>query len=129
MISMHDRASLEAAPTLPLEARLRPILLARIQHYAAHGLLDLTHLLVVQQGDTVADLIEEVGFSLLLNPLDGARFGSADFHPWWDGLQRHDGWFELIVTVGNSGFAFVLFIQDAPGVDPDLLALCRSFTA
>jgi hypothetical protein len=128
MISLCDRASLKAAPTLPLDKQLRPLLLDRIRHYARRGLLDLTHLVVVQPGDTQADLIEEVGFTPLLNPLDGARLGSPDFHPWWDGLQRHpSGWFELIVTVGNSGFAFVLFIQDAPGADPDLLALCRTF--
>jgi hypothetical protein len=30
----------------------------------------------------------------------------------------------MIVTVGNTGFAYILLIQDANGADPDLLAMC-----
>jgi hypothetical protein len=129
MIAFSDRASLEAAPTLPLDEQLRPLLLNRIRHYATQGLLDLTHLVVVQPGDTEEDIVAEIGLSPLVNSLDGARYGSPNFQPWHDWLQRHDGFFELVVTVGNSGFAFVLLIQDAPGADPDLIALCRTFAA
>jgi hypothetical protein len=129
MISLHDRASLEAASHLQLDERLRPILLDRIKHYETENLLYLTHLLIIWPGDTEQDIAAETGLSPLVNPLDGSRYGSPAFQPWWDWLQRHDGWFELIVTSGNSGFAFVLFIQDAPGADPDLIALCRTFAA
>jgi len=58
---------------------------------------------------------------------DGARFGSTDFRPHHDWLEDHGGWFELIFTVGNSGFAFVLFVEAADGADPELLALCRTY--
>ncbi len=44
----------------------------------------------------------------------------------FDYIEDHGGWFELIVTVGNDGFAFVLFVRDCEGVDPELLAMCRA---
>ena len=31
------------------------------------------------------------------------------------------------MTVGNDGFAFVLFVRDRDGVDPELLAMCRAY--
>jgi hypothetical protein len=98
--------------------------------YRKAGLLDLTHILVIEPGDTEQAIVDAIGFSPLVSPLDGWRYGSNNFHPYWDGpVWRHDGWFELIVTVGNDGFAFILLIADEPGMLPELLDLCREFAA
>jgi hypothetical protein len=43
-------------------------------------------------------------------------------------LKDHIGWFELVFVIGNDGFAYVLFVQDTDGVEPNLLTLCRSLT-
>ncbi len=127
MISLIDGASIADASTLPLEPRLAALIAARIAKLdTPYGNLgDLTHILVIEPGDTEANIVEAVGLSPLVNPIDGVRFGDAGFQPWWDWLQRHDGWFELVVCVGDSGFAFVLFI--AEDADPELLTLCRTF--
>ena len=132
MLSFYDRATIEGALALSLDSQLHNLLASRIANLTARGfddLIDMTHFLVIEAGDTQADIELEVGFSPLVNATDGTRFGSIDFHPSWDWLQYHDGWFELIVTVGNSGFAFVLLIQDVEGVDPELLKLCRTHCA
>lgn len=129
MMSFDSRAAIARALTLPLEPRLCTLFHARIADLATpYGdLADLTHFLIVEPGDTDAQIVDAVGFSPLADPVDGARFGDAGFHPWWDLLRRHDGWFELVVCVGDSGFAFVLFIADTDGVDPRLRDLCRTF--
>ncbi|RYE48118.1 MAG: hypothetical protein EOP21_05680 [Hyphomicrobiales bacterium] len=100
----------------------------RISHIACqtYELGDHTNLLVVEVGDSEADLIDEIGLSPLVNPLDGARYGSPAFNPWWDGLEDQGGWYVCTITVGNSGFAYELLIQDAPGADPELLSLCHA---
>ncbi len=128
MLSFDDGASIAGASLLVLEPRLAALISARAAALATpYGdLADLTHILVVEAGDTEAQIVEAVDFSPMANPIDGARFGDAGFQPWWDWLQRHDGWFELIVCVGDSGFAFVLFVADAEGVDRRLLDLCRT---
>ena len=127
MISLPDRAAIEAAVNGSMPVEVRDILARRIAGLTSpHGdLTDLTHFLVVEAGDTEAAIVAEIGFSPLVNAIDGARFGSPDFHPSWDWLRDVGGWFELIMTVGNSGFAFVLLIEDRDGTDPELLRMCR----
>ncbi|MDH7973531.1 hypothetical protein QH494_15175 [Sphingomonas sp. AR_OL41] len=111
--------------TLDLDPQLRVLLAARIAALVTvdYDLTDDTEYLIVDPGDTEADIIRHVGFSPLVEPIDGARFGSAGFHPFWDWLGGHAGWYEMIVTFG-SAFAYVLFISDADGVDSDLLSMC-----
>jgi hypothetical protein len=128
MLSLHDAATITAAPnSASIDPTLKQLLADRIHDWTATDLLDLTHLLIVQAGDTEAAVIAEVAFSPSVNPLDGRRFGSKGFEPGWDWLERHDGWFEMIVTVGNDGFAFVLFIQDSDGIEPQLRQLCEAY--
>jgi hypothetical protein len=127
MISLDTAAAIAAAPTnTSLDPVLRRLLADRVRDWGATGLLNLTHVLIVQAGDIEQDIVSEIGFSPLVNPIDERRFGSSDFQPHHDWLERHDGWFELIFTVSNSGFAFVIFVADIEGVDPQLLGLCRS---
>ena len=127
MLSLHDRESICHAQKLLQHRTLHDLLISRAKHCCDEGLLDLTHFLIVEQGDDEGDIRDEIGLSPLDNPLDGSRFGSATFQPYWEDLQTHPGWFEMIIAVGNSGFAFALFIQDADGVDPSLLSLCRTY--
>lgn len=81
---------------------------------------DLTHILVIEPGDEEGDIIDAIGFSPLVSRIDGIHL-----QPDWDWIDRHEGWWEPVYTVSNDGFAFILFVQDAPGVLSDLLDLCR----
>ena len=128
MLSFNNAAAIAAAPsTASIDPTLRQLLADRVHDWTATDLLELTHVLIVQAGNTEEDILDAVAFSPLINSLNDQRFGSKGFTPAWDWLERHDGWFELIATVGDSGFAFVLFIEDAEGVDPELRALCHAY--
>lgn len=125
MLSLHDPASREEALRLPLAPTLRHIITSHLQRAEENGLLDMTHIVVIQPGDTERAIVEELGWSPLVDPLSGARFGTAGFTAYWDWLREADGWFEIIVTIGDAGFAAILLIEDAQGLLPDLLTLCR----
>ena len=127
MLYLYDRATMAHALTLDLDPRLHRLLTARI---AALGedLIDWTEYLVVEPGDTEADIVRHVGFSPLVEPFDGIRFGQPGFHPHWDWLARHDGWFEFIQTFGST-FAYVLFIEEREGGLPELRAMCARYAA
>jgi hypothetical protein len=124
MLHLYDRATMRTALNANLDPQLQKLLNDRI---AALGedLIDWTEYLVIEPDDTEADIVCQIGFSPLVEAIDGARFGGPGFQPCWDWIGRHDGWFELIVTFGST-FAYVLFVQDVDGVLPDLLALCRA---
>ena len=124
MIAIHDRADMAQGLALELDTQLRAILTDSITALT-EDLIDATSIIVVQPGDTEADLIREAGFSPLVEPFDGARFGTPGFHPWWDWLQDHGGVFEMIVTFGGT-YACTLLIRDADGTLPELLDLCRA---
>ena len=129
MLSLHDRASMAAAMGQPIEPALRTLLEARLDQAAEADLVDLTHILVIQPGDTEEQIRAEIGFSPFVEPLDGVRFGTAGFYPHWAWLQDLGGWYEMIVTVGDSGFAFILLIEKAVGVLPELLSMCAHYAA
>lgn len=119
---IYDLASLDRALALELDPVLRSLFDARREVVAAGD----TEYLVVEPGDTEADVVRHVGFSPLVNPIDERRFPDPAFVPHWDWLADHGGWFELIQCFG-SRFGYVLLIRDAEGVPPDLLALCRRY--
>ena len=126
MLHLHDRATMAHALTPDLEPQLRALLSARINGLT-EDLIDCTEYLVIEPGDTEADVVRAVGFSPLVEPIEGARFGQPGFHPHWDWLVDLGGWFEMIVTFG-SAHACVLLIQDAGGVPNDLTALAKYYS-
>ena len=128
MLSFDSSPAIAEAPTTAgLDPVLARLLADRVHDWAATDLLGLTHVVVVQAGDTERDILGEVPFSPLLNPLNGSRFGSPDFVPPFDWLSVHGGWAEVIATVSNDGFAFHLFVKMADGADPELMAMIRAY--
>lgn len=125
MLSLPDLAAMENALTLPLRYDIKAMLRKRIDQIIDDGLDDLTHIVVLCSGDTEAMLKAEVLFSPLER--EGVRFGQPGFETYWDGLHDHGGWFELIYCVADSGFAFLLFLEDRDDAGwTDLLQMCRT---
>ena len=111
MITIYNLASIARVR----EPRLRSIIQRRIDELG--DLFSWTEILVVEPGDSEADIIREVGFSPLVEPIDGVRFNSEGFQPFWDYLTDRGGWHELSISFGSS-FAYILFIADVDDVLP-----------
>jgi hypothetical protein len=125
MIIFSDRSELTAALAIPLPAELRSILAEIVAHASETGLLELTYVVILESGDTEHDIAEVIGFSPLTNPIDSIGWKQRGFHPYWACLRLRGGWFELIHTVSNDGFAFILLI----GADGrELARMCEYFT-
>ncbi len=118
MLSLIDPAAMLAAlPTLA------PLPRHRVEDILNSQLADITHVLIIEPDDTEADIVAEIGFSPL--ELERLQFGDSGLEPAWDVLHDHGGWFELAFCVGNSGFAFVLLVEDHEPPTP-LVRLCRT---
>jgi hypothetical protein len=126
MLHLHNQETMAIALTGGLDPKLRRLLTDRIAALA-EDLIDWTEYLVIEPADTEADIIRHIGFTPLVEPIDGKRFGEPGFHEYWDWLVDHDGWFELSVSFGST-FAYVLFIEEADRVPTDLLTLCRRYS-
>lgn len=123
MKTAYDFESFVKALAQPARADLQPLLTEHLRHTLDAGLADITRLLVVEAINSEAELKAAVGFTPLTNPLDGSRFGDGPkYTPWFDGLRDCGGWYEMIICAGNSGFAFILLIEER---DDELGRLCR----
>lgn len=127
MLSIHDPATRQQVLRLDLEPTLRRHIEGHLNRAEASGLLDHTHVLVIESDDTELDIIRELGWSPLLNPLSEARFGTRGFEPYWTHLIDLGGWFELLHPIGDSGFAAILLIEDRESACPELQGMCQHF--
>jgi hypothetical protein len=82
---------------------------------------------IVEPGDIVEDIEEEIGFCILTNLFDDISYPDPDFVPSCEALEDHIGCYEMlfILSDGDDG-AVEIFIPKA-GVDPLLLAICSQF--
>ena len=118
MLDFPDMATLRAALHQPLRADLKALLADRLVDTQRCGLEHLTHILVIEADDREDSIVEAVGFSPLVSRIDGIQN-----QPDWDWLERHGGWWEALYCVGDSGFAFILLIEDAD--QSPFAQLCR----
>lgn len=129
MIQIYDRAAMAHVMTRDLDPRLRALLEQRFASLITPDgdLTNWTEWLILEPGDGEIEIVREIGFSPLIEPIDGARFGGAGFQPFWDHLIRHGDWgFEMIVSFGST-FAYILLIPETDGIDDALLTLCRQY--
>lgn len=128
MLSLPDFAALQNALTLPLDPVLHNLLAQRLADALACGVEQLTHILIVEPGDTEEDFLKQAAFSPFHNPLRDLRYGQTGFQPHWDWCgQPVQGWFEWFTCVGNDGFAFIVLVPDGDGIDLGLRAMLQTF--
>lgn len=118
MMNFPTFADLESAVEKLELSNLKTLLADRLADTIHCGLQDFTHVLVVEAEDSEAQIVEAIGFSPLQTRIDGIRN-----QPDWDWLERHEGWWELLYTVGNDGFAYILLVEDDDR--SPLALLCR----
>lgn len=130
MMHLYDRATIARALTLDLDPQLRGLLTARLASLvtADYDLTDCTEYLILDLGDDESDIVCAAGFSPLVEPIDGIRFGRNGFYPFWDWLIDHGGWFEMTVSFGST-FAYILFIRRNISMPHDLMVLCEEYAS
>ncbi|HEX8580653.1 MAG TPA: hypothetical protein VF655_13800 [Allosphingosinicella sp.] len=125
MLSINDGPSLLRALSTPLDPRLRHLLSQRRDQLGG-SITGHARFVVVQPNDTLTTVEQAFSFSPLQNPIDGSRFGDPDFTPAWEWIEDHGFCFEVVFIFDDSGFAHVLLVEKAEGVDPQLIALCQA---
>ena len=112
--------------------RFSQILAGEPYDYDRHG-----YKVVVEPGDTVEQLEQEIGLPILHGLFDDIPFGDDDFTPCFDVLEEHiyengnnndqHRIFEILIISNDDGFATTVFVPATEGTDSRLLAMCRSF--
>lgn len=119
MIDLPTIDSIKAVLDQPLGDVLRDLLADHLADTIHCGMQDYTYLLVVEADDTEQQIVDAIGFSPLKTRIDNRRNC-----PDWDWCEQYPGWWELLFTVGNDGFAYIILVEDAER--SPLAKLCRS---
>lgn len=126
---LHDVRAIAALP----DVALRQLIERRIQEVeslSAWNGDEMGPFIVVEPGDAVDALEAELGIPVLRGLFDDVPFGDADFSPSFEWAEAHpEGFFELVYLTSDSGYGHDVFIYDLPGVDPTLLAMCRTYAS
>ncbi|MBT3701420.1 MAG: hypothetical protein HOG12_07875 [Alphaproteobacteria bacterium] len=93
-------------------------------------LSDIGEFFVVEPGDTISDIEKASNCCITTDFFEEAHYGSPDFVPSHEWLEHHleQQCFEMVFIMTDDGFFTVLLIPDIPGIDPDLLSLCRTYS-
>ena len=106
--------------------RFAQVLAGEAYDYDRHG-----YMVVVEPGDTVEQLEQEIGLPILHGVFDDIPFGDDDFTPCFDILEEHCNEqhriYEMVFISNDDGFATTVFVPAIEGIPGDLLAMCRSF--
>ena len=134
MLILRDPLAVEQLAPSSMQALLRQrfVELSQDEPYdpRRHGFI-----VVVEVGDSVADVEHATGCRLLSNRYSAVRFGDADFVPDWELLEHHHAsddspaCVEIVFVLSDDGYGVVIVVPLCDGIDPQLLALCRTFTS
>ncbi len=116
MLTITDGGSLARALKLPIDLRLKRLLIERRDQLGG-DIKNIARFLIVQPGDTLHALEAELGFSIS-GDLKGS-FGCE-----W--IADHGTFYEAVWILTDDGFAHVAFITKQGG-DPDLLKFCERY--
>jgi hypothetical protein len=106
--------------------RWSQILAGEPYDYDRHG-----YMVIVEPGDTVEQLEQEIGLPILHGLFDDLPYGNPDFTPCFEILEEHTyeqhRIYEMVIISNDDGFATTVFVPATEGIPGNLLAMCRSF--
>ena len=106
--------------------RWSQILAGEPYDYDRHG-----YMVVVEPGDTVEQLEQEIGLPILHGLFDDVPYGHPDFTPCFDILEEHvyeqRRTYEMVIISNDDGFATTVFVPACQGIPGDLLAMCSAY--
>ena len=85
-----------------------------------------TPIIIVEPGDCLSDIEEEIGFSILTDLFDDICYPDPEFMPSCEVLEDHGGCYEMLFILGDGEEAVEIFIPKV-GVDNELLAMCSQY--
>ena len=78
--------------------------------------------IIIETGDTVEDIENEIGFFVMTNLFDDVRYPDPDFVPSCEAREVQGGCYEMLFILSDGDDAVEIFIPK-DGVDNVLLAL------
>lgn len=109
---LRDYESIAAVRDLHLLALLEKCAASLTADFDEYELSELVTFIVIEPGDSLADIDTALGFPILTHPFEL--------------IADHADWYELVFVVSDDGYGIEVFISKDAGVDPRLLLMCSA---
>jgi hypothetical protein len=109
---------------------IRALLTRRFRELAQEDFAyeELGEFLLIEPGDTAADLEARGRICVTSGPFNAACYGDAGFSPGFECLEEHAGHcFEMVHILNDSGYGVIVIVPDQPDIDEELLRFCREY--
>ena len=112
-----------------VDQELVQLLQSRLAVYAEYEepLRELFKLILVEPGDTLADLDGEFNGAFLINHYSSRRYGDLGFKPAFEVLEEYPGFYAILFCEGDGGFGIEVIVPKSSDIDARLLGLCAQF--
>ena len=100
--------------------------LVKLRHYQLGDEM-FDSLIIVEAGDSISCIEEEIGFPILTNLFDDVRYPDPDFVPCFEALEDQGDFYEMLFILSDGDDGTVELFIPKTGVDNDLLAMCSQF--
>ncbi|MBA3510455.1 hypothetical protein [Sphingomonas sp.] len=125
MLTITDGGSLTRALNLPIDLRLKRLLIERRDQLGGE-IAGHARFVLFGARDRPCWLEEALGFSIFQNAGDGTWYGDPDYSPGFDTLEDHGFCYELTFEF-TADFTHVILIERVPGVHRDVLEFCAKY--
>ena len=88
---------------------------------------ELGYFLIVEPGDRLDTITEQIGFNVLANRVTGILWDQTGFTPSFEFVEDFSACYEMVFILDDSGYGVDLLISKGTGVAPDLLAMCQQY--
>ena len=88
---------------------------------------ELGYFLIIEPGDSLDTISAQFGFNILASRFTGIRWDQPGFTPSFEFVEEFSACYEMVFILDDSGYGIDIFISNATGVDPDLLAMCQQY--
>ena len=130
MITIYDSADMVRVLSGPIDPDLKTILLERLEllaEFSEYDLSELISVLIIEPGDSMEAIEEQLGISPLQNIVDDVRYPDPAFVPSWEFCITRKGYTDFTFALCDAGLAVCLLVPDREDIEPQLLELCRAF--
>ena len=100
--------------------------LVKLRHYQLGDEM-FGSVIIIEAGDSLSDIEEEIGFCILTNLFYDVRFPDPYFVPCFEALEDHGGCYEMVFILSDGDDGTVEIFIPKVGVDPLLLSMCSQF--
>lgn len=121
MLSMKSDASIVSVLQRKLDPRLSDLIRRRRDILGnEQSFSEMAQFVVVEPGDTIDEIERAIDWPIRPDPDCGI--------PQWEWILVHEDFaLETVIVTDDAGYAIVLFVQIAEGMDPELMGMLWAF--